>query len=154
MKKTQLSEGLESIRKEIDAGAFSWSVSLEDVHMNIEAALTQRIGSTGKKLHTGRSRNDQVATDIRLYLRAEIDVIAQELTRLQTGLVDLAKQQADTIMPGFTHLQTAQPGDIWSSPPRLERNARTRLWPPARLPYTYEPESPRRSSTCRHALSD
>ena len=101
--------GLEEVRIEIERGTFNWSVELEDVHMNIEAALTQKIGMTGKKLHTGRSRNDQVATDIRLYLRDEIDVISAELTRLQEGLATLAEQQADTIMPGFTHLQTAQP---------------------------------------------
>jgi argininosuccinate lyase len=77
--------------------------------MNIEAALTQKIGTTGKKLHTGRSRNDQVATDIRLYLRDQIDLILAEITRLQQGLLDLAEREADTIMPGFTHLQTAQP---------------------------------------------
>jgi argininosuccinate lyase len=101
--------GLEQIRSEIVAGKFTWSISLEDVHMNIEAVLTQRIGITGKKLHTGRSRNDQVATDIRLYLRDEIDVIAKELTRLQAGLLQVAEREASTIMPGFTHLQTAQP---------------------------------------------
>jgi len=105
----QIVEGLESIRKEIEQGGFEWSVSLEDVHMNIEAKLTERIGLTGKKLHTGRSRNDQVATDIRLYLRDEIDVIAQEITRLQKGMAELAAREAKTIMPGFTHLQTAQP---------------------------------------------
>ena len=107
--KTTIIEGLEAIRQEIRNGEFEWSVALEDVHMNIEARLTQRIGITGKKLHTGRSRNDQVATDIRLYLRDAIDVILSEITRLQTGLVDLAEREADTIMPGFTHLQTAQP---------------------------------------------
>lgn len=107
--KTQIIEGLEAIRQEIRNGEFEWSVALEDVHMNIEARLTQRIGVTGKKLHTGRSRNDQVATDIRLYLRDAIDAILSEITRLQTGLVDLAEREADTIMPGFTHLQTAQP---------------------------------------------
>lgn len=107
--KTQIIEGLEAIRADIVAGAFQWSVQLEDVHMNIEAALTARIGITGKKLHTGRSRNDQVATDIRLYLRDEIDAIARELTRLQTGMIALAAANTDTIMPGFTHLQTAQP---------------------------------------------
>jgi len=101
--------GLEEVRIEIERGDFEWSVALEDVHMNIEAALTKKIGITGKKLHTGRSRNDQVATDIRLYLRDEIDVISAELTRLQQGLVELAEKEADTIMPGFTHLQTAQP---------------------------------------------
>jgi argininosuccinate lyase len=105
----QIITGLEEIRAEIVAGKFTWSVSLEDVHMNIEAVLTQRIGITGKKLHTGRSRNDQVATDIRLYLRDEIDAIAKELTRLQQGLLQVAAANADTIMPGFTHLQTAQP---------------------------------------------
>ena len=107
--KNQIVSGLEAIRAEIEAGKSEWSVSLEDVHMNIEAELTKRIGITGKKLHTGRSRNDQVATDIRLYLRDAIDDIAVELTRLQTGLLDLADREADTIMPGFTHLQSAQP---------------------------------------------
>lgn len=101
--------GLESIREDIVAGRFHWSVALEDVHMNIEAELTKRIGMTGKKLHTGRSRNDQVATDIRLYVRDEIDSLCLTLTRLQEALLDLAEREADTIMPGFTHLQTAQP---------------------------------------------
>ena len=101
--------GLEEIRIEIERGDFNWSIELEDVHMNIEAALTAKIGITGKKLHTGRSRNDQVATDIRLYLRDEIDNIGAELTRLQEGLIGLAAIHSDTIMPGFTHLQTAQP---------------------------------------------
>ncbi len=102
-------EGLEAIEREIEAGEFPWSVALEDVHMNIEARLTERIGETGKKLHTGRSRNDQVATDLRLYLRDEIDAIRAEIKRLQAALVDLAEREADTIMPGFTHLQVAQP---------------------------------------------
>ena len=102
-------QGLEEIRAEIEAGQFQWSVALEDVHMNIEARLTDKIGITGKKLHTGRSRNDQVATDIRLWLRDEIDLIDGELARLMTGLLDQAEREAATIMPGFTHLQTAQP---------------------------------------------
>ncbi|MFP4079190.1 MAG: argininosuccinate lyase [Ectothiorhodospira sp.] len=102
-------EGLEAIRAEIEAGQFQWSVGLEDVHMNVEARLTQRIGDVGKKLHTGRSRNDQVATDIRLYLREAIDGLMAELRRLQHGLLDLAEREAGTVMPGFTHLQTAQP---------------------------------------------
>ena len=102
-------KGLGEIKADIEAGNFEWSIALEDVHMNIEAALTAKIGITGKKLHTGRSRNDQVATDIRLYLRSEIDHMASEVTRLQQGLIELAEKQADTIMPGFTHLQTAQP---------------------------------------------
>jgi len=91
--------GLTDIRAEIERGEFTWSVALEDVHMNIEARLTERIGLAGKKLHTGRSRNDQVATDIRLYLRDEIDTIASELRRLQTGLLELAEREADSIMP-------------------------------------------------------
>ena len=101
--------GLEEIRIEIERGDFTWSVALEDVHMNIEAALTTKIGMAGKKLHTGRSRNDQVATDIRLYLRDEIDLICSEISRLQMGFIGQAKAENATIMPGFTHLQTAQP---------------------------------------------
>ncbi|SDL87043.1 argininosuccinate lyase [Modicisalibacter muralis] len=101
--------GLAEVEREIEAGQFPWSVKLEDVHMNIEARLTEKIGITGKKLHTGRSRNDQVATDIRLYLRDEIDVVDAELARLRSGMIELAANEADTIMPGFTHLQTAQP---------------------------------------------
>ncbi|MGO2131967.1 MAG: argininosuccinate lyase [Halomonas sp.] len=101
--------GLDEVQADIMAGTFEWSVELEDVHMNIEARLTDKIGITGKKLHTGRSRNDQVATDIRLYLRDEIDTVAAELARLRHGLIELAEREADTIMPGFTHLQTAQP---------------------------------------------
>lgn len=101
--------GLEAIREDIVAGRFQWSVQLEDVHMNIESELTRRIGIAGKKLHTGRSRNDQVATDIRLYVRDEIDALVANLTRLQAALLDLAEREAETIMPGFTHLQTAQP---------------------------------------------
>ena len=101
--------GLKEISEEIARGEFEWSVALEDVHMNIEARLTAKIGITGKKLHTGRSRNDQVATDIRLWLREEIDVIMGELVRLQTGLLDQAERHNAVIMPGFTHLQTAQP---------------------------------------------
>jgi argininosuccinate lyase len=102
-------DGLAAIQADIEAGRFDWRVDLEDVHMNIEARLTDRIGIAGKKLHTGRSRNDQVATDIRLYLRDEIDKTRLILQRLQQGLLDLAEREAATIMPGFTHLQTAQP---------------------------------------------
>lgn len=102
-------QGLTEIQQEIEAGRFEWRIDLEDVHMNIEARLTDRIGITGKKLHTGRSRNDQVATDIRLYVRDEIDAILALLRKLQTGILSLAEQHTATIMPGFTHLQTAQP---------------------------------------------
>ncbi|MSR15360.1 MAG: argininosuccinate lyase [Gammaproteobacteria bacterium] len=105
----QIVEGLTAIKAECDAGRFVWSIALEDVHMNIEHALVNRIGEVGKKLHTARSRNDQVATDIRLFLRAEIDVLLASLKRLLTALVDLAEREAATVMPGFTHLQTAQP---------------------------------------------
>ena len=105
----QIQDGLAQVRQEIEDGRFQWSIELEDVHMNIEARLTELIGITGKKLHTGRSRNDQVATDIRLFLRSAIDLIAAELTRLQAGTIELAAANTDTIMPGFTHLQTAQP---------------------------------------------
>ncbi|MBN3564637.1 argininosuccinate lyase [Aliamphritea spongicola] len=101
--------GLAEIQQDIESGNFEWSVELEDVHMNIEAALTKKIGITGKKLHTGRSRNDQVATDIRLYVRDEIDLVLAEINRLQQGIIGLARQEAATVMPGFTHLQTAQP---------------------------------------------
>ena len=106
---SKILDGLESIRQDITDDKFEWSVALEDVHMNIEAALTSRIGEVGKKLHTGRSRNDQVATDIRLYVRGEIDQIAELITRLQSALLGVAEKEASTIMPGFTHLQTAQP---------------------------------------------
>ena len=104
-----IQQGLEEIRQDALDGKIEWSISLEDVHMNIEARLTDKIGITGKKLHTGRSRNDQVATDIRLYVRDEIDYIATELSRLQMALIEQAEKHAETIMPGFTHLQTAQP---------------------------------------------
>jgi len=101
--------GLDAIEAEIEAGRFEWRQDLEDVHMNIEHALTERIGEAGKKLHTGRSRNDQVATDLRLYARAAIDSLAGELRRLCEGLLDQAQRHADAVMPGFTHLQPAQP---------------------------------------------
>ena len=102
-------QGLDDILQEIERGEMQWSISLEDIHMNIEAKLTERIGLAGKKLHTGRSRNDQIATDIRLWLREQIDLISDEIRRLQIGLLDVAEREADTILPGFTHLQVAQP---------------------------------------------
>jgi len=105
----QIVSGLEDIKSEIESGSFNWSVSLEDVHMNIEAALTDKIGATGKKLHTGRSRNDQVATDIRLYLRDEIDGVCEAIRSVQKGILSVAENETETVMPGFTHLQTAQP---------------------------------------------
>jgi len=101
--------GMGQIAEEIESGTFEWKLSLEDVHLNIEARLTQLVGDAGKRLHTGRSRNDQVATDVRLWLRGEIDAIAVLLTALQRALVDVAEPNAAVILPGFTHLQVAQP---------------------------------------------
>ncbi len=104
-----IKEGLAAVKAEIESGSFPWSIELEDVHMNIESSLTEKIGIAGKRLHTGRSRNDQVATDIRLWLRKELDHIDSELKRLQEGILVVAEKEHDTIMPGFTHLQVAQP---------------------------------------------
>ena len=105
----EILNGLKQIKSEITSGKFNWSTDLEDVHMNIESRLTEICGEPGKKLHTGRSRNDQVATDIRLYLRDHVLLIGQELDKLLNSLLDLAEQEVNTIMPGFTHLQAAQP---------------------------------------------
>jgi argininosuccinate lyase len=104
-----IERGMAAIRNEIASGAFAWSRDLEDVHLNIEKRLTALVGDAGKRLHTGRSRNDQVATDVRLWLRGAIDEIVGALTALRQALLDLAEAHADTIMPGFTHLQVAQP---------------------------------------------
>jgi argininosuccinate lyase len=101
--------GLEDILQEVRNGEFEWSLDLEDVHLNIEMRLTSKIGDAGKRLHTGRSRNDQVATDIRLWLRATADNVIEKIRALQTSIVDLAEEHYDTAMPGFTHLQVAQP---------------------------------------------
>lgn len=105
----KIEQGLAEILAEIQAGSFEWLLDLEDVHLNIEKRLTDKIGDAGKRLHTGRSRNDQVATDVRLWLRATVDDILVAIKKLQLSIVDLAEQHADTIMPGFTHLQVAQP---------------------------------------------
>lgn len=104
-----IQSGMKNIWADIEAGNFEWKLDLEDVHLNIEARLTQLVGDAGKRLHTGRSRNDQVATDVRLWLRSEIDLITGLLVDLQQSLVDVAEQNVDVIMPGFTHLQVAQP---------------------------------------------
>ncbi len=103
-----LLEALDKIEAEIEAGKFDWKTSLEDVHMNIEARLTELVGEAGKRIHTGRSRNDQVATDVRLYLREAIEEIDTRLESLQQAILKIAEQESDTIMPGFTHLQVAQ----------------------------------------------
>jgi len=104
-----IKRGLGEILAEIEAGQFEWLLDLEDVHLNIERRLTEKIGDAGKRLHTGRSRNDQVATDVRLWLRSVVDDAIAGIRALQTSLLDLAEQHAATIMPGFTHLQVAQP---------------------------------------------
>ena len=104
-----IEKGMAQIAQEIAAGQFEWKLDLEDVHLNIEARLTQLAGDAGKRLHTGRSRNDQVATDIRLWLRTEIDLISALLIDLQKALLDIAEKNVEVIMPGFTHLQVAQP---------------------------------------------
>jgi argininosuccinate lyase len=104
-----IQRGLKQITQDIESGQFEWKLELEDVHLNIEARLTQLVGDAGKRLHTGRSRNDQVATDVRLWLRDEIDAIRELLKNLQRALVDVAAQHTQTVMPGFTHLQVAQP---------------------------------------------
>ncbi|HEV2610626.1 MAG TPA: argininosuccinate lyase [Noviherbaspirillum sp.] len=106
---TDIQRGMAQIKAEIDGGKFEWLLDLEDVHLNIEKRLTELVGDAGKRLHTGRSRNDQVATDIRLYLRSAIDDIDGLLRDLRVALLDLAEQHADTILPGFTHMQVAQP---------------------------------------------
>jgi len=107
--RTAIESGLTLITAEIESGAFEWKLDLEDVHLNIEARLTQLVGLAGKRLHTGRSRNDQVATDVRLWLRGEIDLISALLAELQKALLDVAAKNVDVILPGFTHLQVAQP---------------------------------------------
>lgn len=104
-----IQRGLAQITQDIEGGQFEWKLELEDVHLNIEARLTQLVGDAGKRLHTGRSRNDQVATDVRLWLRDEIDAIRELLKALQRALVDVAAKHTETVMPGFTHLQVAQP---------------------------------------------
>ncbi len=104
-----IQRGMAQIRAEIESGAFDWKLALEDVHLNIEARLTQLVGDAGKRLHTGRSRNDQVATDVRLWLRDEIDALGVLLVELQRALVEVAEKNAEVILPGFTHLQVAQP---------------------------------------------
>ncbi|MEG1931458.1 MAG: argininosuccinate lyase, partial [Anaerovorax sp.] len=105
----QIESSLLDILKEIEAGTIEFTIDNEDIHMNIESILTQRIGQAGKKLHTARSRNDQVAVDIRLYLKTEIDTQTELLENLKSTLITLAKEHQDTVMPGYTHLQRAQP---------------------------------------------
>ncbi|MGH8738498.1 MAG: lyase family protein, partial [Burkholderiales bacterium] len=104
-----IERGLRKVRRELESETFEWSLDAEDVHLNIERRLTALVGDAGKRLHTARSRNDQVATDVRMWLRVEIDAIDRQLTRLERALVDQAGRHAAVVMPGFTHLQVAQP---------------------------------------------
>src|SRR5581483_7797811 len=104
-----IQRGMAQIKGEIERGEFEWQLDLEDVHLNIEARLTQLVGDAGKRLHTGRSRNDQVATDVRLWLRGEIDGLNELLVEMQRALLGLAQANTETVMPGFTHMQVAQP---------------------------------------------
>src|SRR2546423_8024743 len=105
----KIDNGLREIEQEIEKGKFQWNQSLEDLHMNIEAALIQRIGDVGAKLHTARSRNDQIALDLRLYVKAEIAQIELRLQSLQIALLNLAEENVDLVMPGYTHLRRAPP---------------------------------------------
>ena len=105
----KIERGLRSIEREIEAGKFKWDPACEDVHMNIEAVLIRKIGAAGKKLHTARSRNDQVATDLRLWLRSNVQRTQLSISELQRALVSLAEQNVDVVVPGYTHLQRAQP---------------------------------------------
>jgi argininosuccinate lyase len=142
------------IVREIEAGGFVWSLDLEDVHLNIEKRLTTIVGDAGKRLHTGRSRNDQVATDIRLYLRDAIDDIAILLDEFQTRLLDLATREAATPLPGLTHLQVAQPitfGHHLLAYFEMTRRDSRAL---RRLSATHQSPSPRRRSPRRYDLPD
>src|SRR6202049_2195267 len=105
----KIDKGLRAIEEEIAAGKFQWDPQLEDLHMNVEAALTKRIGSAGAKLHTARSRNDQIALDLRLYVKAEIVEVIARIRTLQSAVLELANKHVDLVMPGYTHLQRAQP---------------------------------------------
>ncbi|MEI7465564.1 MAG: argininosuccinate lyase, partial [Burkholderiales bacterium] len=107
--RASIERGMAQITADIETGRFEWKLELEDVHLNIEARLTQLVGDAGKRLHTGRSRNDQVATDVRLWLRGEIDTLLPLLKAMQSALLDVAEKNIDTILPGFTHMQVAQP---------------------------------------------
>ena len=123
---SEIARGLDKIAGEIEAGTFAFSRALEDIHLNVESRLAELIGPVAGKLHTARSRNDQVATDFRLYVRDEIDTIDALLAGLQLALAETALAHAATVMPGFTHLQTGAAGDLRPSLPRLRRDVRPR----------------------------
>ena len=150
-----IERGMDAIRGRDRAPAtFAWSRDLEDVHLNIEKRLTALVGDAGKRLHTARSRNDQVATDMRLWLRGEIDALSRQLAALRRALIDLAERHADTIMPGFTHLQVAQPvtfgHHLLAYDAMLARDMRA----PRRLPPARQPAAARQRRARRHELSD
>ncbi len=148
----EIERGMAQILDEIRADRFPWSVNLEDVHLNIEKRLTDLIGEAGKRLHTGRSRNDQVATDVRLWLRAALDTIDALIRALQTRLVDIAERHVETVMPGFTHLQVAQPvsfGHHLMAYYEMLKRDRSRL---ADCRRRVEPAAAGRRRACRHVL--
>ena len=121
-----IGKGLHQIRDEIQSGKFKWSLELEDVHLNIEKRLIDLVGDAGKRLHTARSRNDQIATDVRLYLRASIDDIISLIKNMQKAILELAEKHVDTVMPGFTHMQVAQPVSFGHHLMAYFRDAKTR----------------------------
>ncbi len=137
-----IKEGMERITQEIESGAFEWKLDLEDVHLNIEARLTELVGDAGKRLHTGRSRNDQVATDVRLWLRGEIDLIAGLLSELQLALVEVAEKNVEVILPGFTHLQVAQPVSFAHHHAGLCGDVQARCRAHARCPQAHQRAAP------------
>ena len=147
---SDIQRGMAQIRAEIEAGSFQWLLDLEDVHLNIEKRLVELVGDAGKRLHTGRSRNDQVATDIRLWLREEIDTLI-ELLQLRRALATVALDNAGTIMPGFTHLQVAQPvtfgHHLLAYAEMFGRDAERR-----RLPQARQPPAAGRGRAGRHVL--
>ncbi len=150
----QIVHGLQQILQQIEAGEFDFSISLEDIHMNIEARLSAAIGEAGKRLHTGRSRNDQVALDIRLYLRDEIVEISTYLDLLIDALLNQAEANLDVIMPGFTHLQTAQPILFCPPPDGVCGDVQTRQGASGGLSQTGQCPAAGSRGAGRHDLSD
>ena len=146
--------GLDSILQDIESGSFDFKTALEDIHMNVEAALAEKIGEPAGRLHTGRSRNDQVATDFRLWTRDAIDTIDGQLQDLQRALIETAEQHAETVMPGFTHLSAGTAGDVWASSPRLCRDGWPGSGPVCRRARTRERIAAWRRRACRYRISD
>ena len=121
-----IGKGLHQIQDEIQSGKFKWSLELEDVHLNIEKRLIALVGDAGKRLHTARSRNDQIATDVRLYLRASIDDIISLIKNMQKAILELAEKHVDTVMPGFTHMQSSSTSFLRPPSYGIFRDAKTR----------------------------